>query len=167
MASLTFDRDNKLVIVDSPAVSVSIQAIYDAVRGYEDDLTSLDLTKIVDGFGKQNLGGGLYVATTLVLLDGWKLQFEARGAPDTVACLVTGGNLVSEDASNPIEPSAYTQVTIAQSTSAAFLEGSGVTAADVADAVWDEAMSGHATSGTFGLQIGRKLLTFAKWLGLK
>lgn len=39
-------------------------------------------------------------------------------------------------------------------------------AADIADAVWDEATSGHTTAGTFGLLI-QKLLTVAKFLGLK
>ena len=42
----------------------------------------------------------------------------------------------------------------------------GVTAAEIADAVWDEVMSGHTTSGTFGAFV-QKLLTVAKFLGLK
>ena len=41
-----------------------------------------------------------------------------------------------------------------------------IDADDIATAVWDKAMSGHTTSGTFGLQI-QKLLTLAKFLGLK
>lgn len=40
------------------------------------------------------------------------------------------------------------------------------TAADIADAVWDEATSGHTTAGTFGALV-QKLLTVAKFLGLK
>lgn len=40
-------------------------------------------------------------------------------------------------------------------------------AADIADAVWDEALSGHTTAGSFGAQVGGKLLTVAKFLGLK
>lgn len=40
------------------------------------------------------------------------------------------------------------------------------TAAEIADAVWDESTSAHATSGTFGAFI-QKLLTVAKFLGLK
>lgn len=76
-------------------------------------------------------------------------------------------------------------------------QGSGVTAQDkldIADRVWDEqtsdhtdtgstgkslsdagsvgnpwdvAVSGHTTAGTFGEKIGKKLLTLAKFLGLK
>lgn len=43
----------------------------------------------------------------------------------------------------------------------------GTTPVDVADAVWDEPMSGHTIAGTFGKHVNKKLLTFAKWLGLK
>lgn len=43
----------------------------------------------------------------------------------------------------------------------------GASAADVADAVWDEATSGHVSAGTFGEKIGKKLLTLAKFIGLK
>ena len=42
-----------------------------------------------------------------------------------------------------------------------------VSAPTVADAVWDEATADHATSATFGEKVGKKLLTFAQWVGLK
>ena len=37
----------------------------------------------------------------------------------------------------------------------------------IADQVWNEATSGHTTSGTFGEKVGKKLLTVVKFLGLK
>jgi hypothetical protein len=40
------------------------------------------------------------------------------------------------------------------------------TANEIADTIWDEATSGHTTSGSFGALI-QKLLTVAKFLGLK
>ena len=39
--------------------------------------------------------------------------------------------------------------------------------ANIADAVWDEATSGHTTSGTFGNWVQKKLLTVGTFLGLK
>ena len=39
--------------------------------------------------------------------------------------------------------------------------------ADVADAVWDELKTGHTIAGSFGNHVGRKLLSVAKFLGLK
>lgn len=44
--------------------------------------------------------------------------------------------------------------------------GSAPTAGQIADAVWDEALSGHVSSGTFGQKLG-KLLTTINFLGLK
>ena len=38
---------------------------------------------------------------------------------------------------------------------------------DLAGKVWDEAVSSHTTSGTFGERVGKKLLTISKYLGLK
>ncbi len=38
---------------------------------------------------------------------------------------------------------------------------------NIADGVWNESMAGHTTAGTFGNQVSKKLLTLAKWFGLK
>jgi hypothetical protein len=38
---------------------------------------------------------------------------------------------------------------------------------DIPDAVWDETASEHTTAGSFGDFIQNKLLTVAKWIGLK
>ena len=46
-------------------------------------------------------------------------------------------------------------------------EGAFPSVAQIAAAVWDEPMSGHTTSGTFGNYIKSKLLTVAKFLALK
>lgn len=48
--------------------------------------------------------------------------------------------------------------------------GSGVTAqdkVDIANTVWNKPMTENTTSGTFGSQLGKKLLTFAQYIGLK
>lgn len=50
------------------------------------------------------------------------------------------------------------------------VSGSGVTPSDITDiaeAVWEEAVSSHTTAGTFGERVGQKLLTVGKFLGLK
>jgi len=43
----------------------------------------------------------------------------------------------------------------------------GATPSDIADAVWDEAIADHATPGSFGHYVGKKLLSVAKFIGLK
>jgi len=42
-----------------------------------------------------------------------------------------------------------------------------IIATSVTESVWDEAISDHTVSGSFGEQVGGKLLTIAKFLGLK
>lgn len=115
--ALTFDFINSIIEVSSPSTSISLQTLINEIRDEEDELVpSMSYSQIANAFGKQDLSGGVQVGITLVLLDDWKLRFEARSGPNTVACEVTGGNLVAESG-NPIAPSAFTQVTIAQSSS--------------------------------------------------
>lgn len=72
-----------------------------------------------------------------------------------VQCDMRGGDVVAVDdmgaAISPVYPTAFTQVLIAASTSAALVEGTGgLTAAEIADAVWDEPAAEHETTGTMG-----------------
>ena len=114
---LTFDFYNSIIEVPSPDTSVDLQYLINQIRDTEDELNpAMSYSKIADAFGKQSLGGGTFVGLTVQLLNNWKLRFQARNGPDTIACIVTGGNLVAESG-NPISPSAYTQITIAQSSS--------------------------------------------------
>jgi len=99
---LRFDFYNSIIEVPAPDTSVDLQYLINEVRDTEDELSpAMAYPKIADAFGKQSLGGGTFVGLTVQLLDAWKLRFEARPGPETIACIVTGGN----------------QVTIAQSSS--------------------------------------------------
>jgi len=123
---ITFDKVNKWIVVTIPDTEVTIQDLIDAIRDYEDELVNLDIPKIADCTGKEELGGGVYVGLTLKLID-WKLKFEDRPGPDYVTCNVRGGNLVAYDTTaeeyvNPIEPSAYVTVTLTASSSATLQE---------------------------------------------
>lgn len=84
---------------------------------------------------------------------------------------LSGGNVVGTDGNGDsqevIFPTAFTQVIRTSASSATLSEGSGASASEVADAVWDELISGHVVAGSFGQYIGKKLLTFAKWFALK
>lgn len=85
---------------------------------------------------------------------GWTSGDNYKVYPNE-RCSISGGNLVAVDdggsSIDPILPSFNVQVSRESSTSAALLEGSGgVTAAAVADAVWDEALADHTDSGSAG-----------------
>lgn len=123
-ASLTFIKYDRVIQVDrfqgqTEQTQVTIQDLVNQIRDYEDELDYMDYPKICDAFGKQSLGGGTFVGITLQLLNDWRLAFEARPGPNTVLCTVSGGNLVATNQynNNPIKPTAFTQVVIAQSSS--------------------------------------------------
>ena len=115
---LKFDFYNSIIEVPAPDTTLDMQYLINEIRDTEDELSpGLAYNKIADASGKDDLGGGIYTAITVRLLDNWRVRFEARSGPETVQCFITGGNLVGGPGGNPIAPSAYTQV-IQQSSAA-------------------------------------------------
>ncbi len=122
--ALSFNKNTKIITVASPQTTLTVQDLHDDIRLFEHLPQNLEEGTIAIASGKQSLGGGVQVGITLELVNNWRLAFEARPGPDTILCSVTGGNLVATNdyANNPIYPTAYTQVTIAQSSSATVIE---------------------------------------------
>jgi hypothetical protein len=119
---LQFDFPNKLINVPLPDVTLDLQYLLNSIREAEDDITpGMAYSKIADAFGKQDLGGGVLVGITVVLLDGWRVKFADRPGTETVSVTITGGNFVGEAGANPVAPSEYTQVTTQQSSSATII----------------------------------------------
>jgi len=103
---LKYYFEQQIIEVPAPDTELTLQYLVDQTRDTEDELCPpMGYPKIMDAYGKQSLGGGSYVGITVVLLDNWKVRFEARPGPDTVSCFVRGGNLIAESG-NPIAPSA-------------------------------------------------------------
>src|SRR3989344_68291 len=132
-ATLTFFKFDRVIQVEKPQVEVTIQDLVNQIRDYEDELDYMDYPKICDAFGKQDLGGGTSVGITLVLLNNWRLAFEERDGIEegggTILCTVRGGNLVATNdySDNPIKPTTFTQVVIAQSSSATIIQATSDT----------------------------------------
>lgn len=169
MATLTFDRVVKNIIVGAGDTTLEIQELYDKIRDYEDEPGNLDLKQIISAGGKEPLGGTVFVGITASLLDGWQVLFTTL-SQDT---RLDGGNIVAFDEIGDQQPPLANSniVTIAASSSATIVTtGSGVLPGDIdaiADAVWDEQTSAHTISGSFGEFVQNTLLTVAKFLGLK
>ncbi|MBU0572694.1 right-handed parallel beta-helix repeat-containing protein [Patescibacteria group bacterium] len=113
----------RIIEVQAPLTEISIQDLTDQIKDWEDEPADLAFPILIRTYGKQPLGGGSFVGITAVLQNA-KISFEARDGLDTppeVLCTISGGNLVAVDdvgaSMNPIHPTAYTQVVIAQSTS--------------------------------------------------
>jgi hypothetical protein len=102
-----------------------MQDLLDTLRDEESKAANIDNDGIVDAAGKENLGGGVRVGLTVTLLNA-KVAFEARPGPTYVQCNVAGGNLVALDTGgatmSAIEPTAFTQVVLANSSSATLQE---------------------------------------------
>ncbi len=137
----------RIITVASPSVTISIQDLNDTLRNLEANIApGLQFSSLCIVTGKNDLGGGVLVGITLLLLNA-ALAFAARPGPTYTQCTVTGGNLIAQDVNGvrvtSISPTAFTQVVISQSTSAALLTGD----------VWDELSSAHVTAGTKGKEL--------------
>ena len=126
MVTLTYDESINVIFVSGQdTTDITMQELIDDVRDWEDELENLDNDYIIDGSGKEELGGSISVGITLKLKN-WRLGFDPRPGPDWVLCNVGGGNLVAVTGSdaggwtyiNPIYPTAYVSVTKTSSSSA-------------------------------------------------
>jgi hypothetical protein len=85
----------------------------------------------------------------------------------------SGGLIVTEaGGGGPTEASiadaVWNEATSGHTTPATFGAGSsGSTTPEIVDAIWDEPMATHTTPATFGDHVRAKLLTLGKWIGLK
>ena len=119
--TIDFTLSPRIITVASPSTTVTIQDLHDTLRNEESRIWNMSFNKVVSSFGKQSLGSGTSVGITMVLQDS-KLAFAARAGPSYIQCTVTGGNLLAVDANavsmDPISPTAFTQIVVAQSASA-------------------------------------------------
>lgn len=141
MATLTFDRVNRLIIVAAPDTQVTVLELYDKASNYLDEPIQMDLSNFVEAGGNFDLGGGEFTGVSLRLVD-WKVQFEDRAGPGVTECQVTQGDLISVDAArvrqNAIEPSAFVFAVIRLSTAPAAIQPvlSDAELTATAQAVW-------------------------------
>jgi hypothetical protein len=123
--AITFDRVNKIITVEAPAVEVTVQELVDAIRSWEYLLTSMDMPSLAATSGKTTLASGVTVGITLELLDNWQLKFKDDAGPSWIQCVVKDGNLVGGVAGNPIATSTFVQVKMIQSASATIVTSGG------------------------------------------
>jgi hypothetical protein len=71
------------------------------------------------------------------------------------------------DSSTPIYPATVSALVNNSVSFQNVVTGTALNAQEVRDAVWNAQLSSHTATGTFGEFIGKKLLTLAKFLGLK
>lgn len=129
------------------------------------DNLKYDFAFNVAGGNDINVVAGTSIPKYTFLINGWS------AAPDEAShtLTVTQGILLVSGGGNPFDNTIgkYTvQISYQQPVQAITVATSGITPAQVADAVWDEVLSGHLTTGTTGKKLNDNL-TQNNFLGLK
>ena len=150
--SINWKSSPRLITIENPSVNVTMQDLYDTLR--ERELIQIDEPYIINGAGKEPLGGGVLVGLTLTLNDAL-IQFEARPGPEYVLCTLGGGNLVAQDSNgnplvSPINPTSFVSIVQSNSSSATLQELSSIQFSSFNGGVTIDIdnISGKAASGT-------------------
>lgn len=107
-----------VVIVTGNAThtSITLQDIYDAIREWEVALDNLDVEALIDGSGKEGLGGGNLKPITAVLRSHAQIRATAGAGPTVRIFTYDGGTLLSDeeaagtaDPRSPLGPVAYVE----------------------------------------------------------
>ncbi len=122
--SIDWSLSPRIITVEAPSIEITMQDLYDTLR--TEEVVQVDEPYVIAGAGKEPLGGGVVVGLTLTLNNAL-LAFEARTGPSYIQCNVAGGNLVAVDSNgnpvnSPIFPTAFTQIVLANSSSATLQE---------------------------------------------
>jgi len=132
-----FDPVRKMIVVPAPATDVLMQDVYNNAQDFMQHPGYTQVGAVLEATGKTELGSPTKLTEILmILLDGWLIEFEARGGPATVLCTVSGGSLVGKDSGglfqHPINPTAFTHTTIVQATAGTIV---GVTSTEIRNAL--------------------------------
>ena len=130
--------DQVVRVIGAGVDTVDVQELYDFSVDWLAQPQNLDIDNFVEASGKALIAAGPpaeLTGITLIMLNDWRLQFQDEPGPDTVSKIVRGGNLVAINTfdNNPIKPSTFTQVQVAQSVSPTLIQTnttSGLTAAE-------------------------------------
>lgn len=130
------------------------------LKAYEAETYGMYLLKTHDHNTEVSLGG-LTFARVIEILPPYTITFENGNY---------AVNLVNAN-SNVSDKTNLNQVQVRSANSAGLVASTAaITATDalaIATAVWDKLTADHATSGTFGEKIGKKVLTTSKFIALK
>lgn len=126
--TVDFDASPRIITVAAPSTSISIQDLWDTLQTISALLAYMGFKELISNKsgGKLSLGGGEYTGISLVLNNAL-LGFEARAGPTWAECQITGGNILSIDASDvlqwPVNHTAFVTVGFRQSTAPGLVEG--------------------------------------------
>ncbi len=101
---------------DATHTSILLQDLYDAMREWEVELANLDVEALVDGSGKEGLGGGDRRPPTIVVRAHVEINATAGTGPTVRIFTFSGGTLLSDeeaagaaDPRSPLDPVAFVE----------------------------------------------------------
>ncbi len=156
-ATFTFywEESPRIIEVDLPDTSVTVQEIVDAIRDEEQQSWNIDNPHLLDAEGKYALGAGVTTGIVARLLNAL-IRFADRPGPGTVQCLVSEGTLITDVGPNPIAPSAYTHVVVLNEVGGVIATSSGDVDA-IAAGVWNKQESQIVAVGSIGVKVKTNL----------
>ena len=167
MAKVTFDGDNKLIIVNNGETSLRVDVdIYSDWKKWLLQSDNIKYPIALSAIGGDPIGGERYLGSTFFLENGWKLRpFEGNHS------LTVTGNLYTRDGSSPfVQTLGSYNVLISMQVSNLIdtvSTSGGNTPSDIADAVWDKIIPTTPVSSSFGEWVVGRLLTIAHYIGMK
>lgn len=161
--AITFNGPTKTITLSAGQTTVPVAEIYSR---WKDWVMQSDNAKYLDAFravGGDPLGGGVYATINVFIRNdyGWRIK-----PPEQDIDIVLVGNLYPEDPGLPWRAPTtgdfHTSINTNLSMNLIEFDSGGggggtVDAEQIADAVWNRAMSQHASPGTFGRRL-RELL---------
>lgn len=169
--AITFSIPNTEIIMTTGQTNVKVQDLVNEIRLFESTFQMMGLDYIIDAEGKAPLGDpGVFTEIVMTLRNPWTLRFEDEGAAHVS---VSGGTTLAADAlGDPRPVSTNFSLTISQSVSGTLLEGvlSDVEREALAEKFWEVLVPVSPDApvvGSYGEFVARKLLSVAKYLGLR
>lgn len=98
----------RLIEINSPQTSVSIQDLLDAIRAWEDANDTMSFDFLIDAAGKEDLGGGVTVGITATLQNA-QVYFTPRSTPTETGTTTSTGTTTLTDTSATFQTSGITR----------------------------------------------------------
>lgn len=191
-----FNGTTKIITLTTGTTTLDVRDLYSRWKEWTqtDGAGFLQAMSVVGG-EPVDVGQGIYVTSYFFLENGWKIKPQEANhkliVKNGILIDAAGGDPFVQTTGNYNVLIQYSQPVKSETVS---ISGSSITPSEVANAVWDEATASHiiagtmgkamndagsagnpwsspivgnTTPGTFGELIGKKMLTVAKFLGLK
>ena len=166
--ALSLDPATKIITVPQADLTLVSGALYDLDsdefrKDVFDLLASEDYIWMPDAYSHNTevtVAGTTY-ARTLEFINGYSIKFEDTGTAYSVRIIGSNNNIFDVE-NGVLVPT--DKVTVISTNAAGLIRAP---TDDIRAAVWEAPTADYDTAGSFGEHVGSKLLTIAKWLGLR